>query len=193
MSGDLSIARGDALNLKYPNEACDYYLMAAERGRPEGLFGFVRNSLLSGNSEQALKIYRCVRGIVVDQLQSATGGMDSRISNYFKAMIFLADNLAGVGLLEKEHTSDALNLWEETINSCDPSTEYPIAEAMLFTLTLKRRLGEETSTDILSVYSKETVDSIAKNLAEYVSCAEASGAVRIVQWLEDCLQTLRGN
>ncbi|MFZ9694135.1 MAG: hypothetical protein ACO3BI_06185 [Candidatus Nanopelagicales bacterium] len=193
MSGDLSIARGDALNLKYPTEACDYYLMAAERGRPEGLFGSVRNSLLSGDTEQALKIYRCVRRIVVDQLQSATGGMELRISNYFKAMLFLADNLAAVGLLGNEETSDALKLWEETIQSCDPSTEYPIAEAMLFTLTLKRRLGEEADTGTLSTYSKETVESIAKNLAEYVSCAEASGAVRIVQWLEDCLQTLRGN
>ena len=130
---------------------------------------------------------------MVDQLQSATGGMDLRISNYFKAMLFLADNLAAVGLLGNEETSDALKLWEETIQSCDPSTEYPIAEAMLFTLTLKRRLGETAMTDILSAYSKETVESIAKNLAEYVSCAEASGAVGMVQWLEDCLQTLRGN
>ena len=193
MSGDLSIARGDALNLKYPIESCDYYLMAAERGRPEGLFGFVRNSLLSGDTEQALKIYPCVRGIVAEQLQNATSGMEIEISNYFKAMLFLADNIAGVCFVENGETSQALKLWEETIEACDPSTPYPIAEAMLFTLTLKRRLDEEASTDILSTYSEETVDSIAKNLAEYVSCAEASGAAGISQWLKECIETLSRN
>lgn len=190
MSGNLALTRADSFDVKDPAGALDYYLIAAERGRTEGLFGFVRNCLVSGNTNLALRFYGDAKSIAANQLRATLSNVEDATSKYFISFMFLADNTIGVCLVEHGDTEYALEMWQETIDCHSDEFSYAPAEAILYKLTLQQRLQQELALDSLRACSDEIRGMIESNLKNYLEGARQHGAEWTIKWLEDCLQVL---